>query len=246
MARRVEDTALLLQILAGYDPEDPVSQPVSVDDYLVHLRSGIAGWRVALADDAYFCQVDPLVWQAVESAAQVFAQLGARVERISLPDIPLAAQTNTLMTTSDGASVYREQMANQPENFGEDVLRRLQFGAAFNSSEYSQARRTQAILRRKFEQFFADWDILLTPATPIPAPLIKGPDAVEQARLLTRFTSPFNLTGLPAIAIPCGLSPGGLPLGLQLIARHWDETRLLQAAYAYQNATDWHLHHPVF
>jgi aspartyl-tRNA(Asn)/glutamyl-tRNA(Gln) amidotransferase subunit A len=246
MARRVEDAALLLQILAGYDPEDPASLPVAVDDYMSQLGDGVAGWRVALADDAYFHQVDPAVWQAVEAAASIFTQLGANVERISLPEIPLAAQTNTLMTTSDGASVYREQMANRPEDFGVDVLRRLQFGAAFTSSEYSQARRTQAILRRDFEQFFADWNILLTPATPIPAPLIEGPDAVEQARLLTRFTSPFNLTGLPAISIPCGFNPEGLPLGLQLIARHWDEARLLQAAYAYQNATDWHLHHPDF
>jgi aspartyl-tRNA(Asn)/glutamyl-tRNA(Gln) amidotransferase subunit A len=244
MARRVEDVAWLLQILAGYDPEDPASQPAAVDDYLTHLRDGVIGWRIALADDAYIHQADPFTWQAVETAANTFIQSGARVEPVSLPELSLAAQANTLMTTSDAACIYREQLANQPEGFGMDVLRRLQSGMAYTSVDYSQARRTQAVLRRKFEHFFLDWDILLVPATPIPAPLIEGPDAVEQARLLTRFTSPFNLIGLPAISIPCGFTPAGLPIGLQLVARAWDEARLLQAAYAYESISNWHLLHP--
>ncbi len=241
MARRVEDAALILEIISGYDPGDPTSQPVPTSDYLVNLRHPISGWRVALADDDYFRQTDPQVWQAVEASGRVFAELGAVIDATSFPEAALAAQTNSLMTTSDAAAVYREQLANQQEGFGEDVLRRLQTGAAVTSSEYSYIRRTQSVLRRKFEHFFESWDILITPATPIPAPLITGPDAVEQARLLTRFTSPFNLTGLPAISIPCGFNSDGLPLGLQLISRHWNEARLLQAAYAYEQAAGWQL-----
>jgi aspartyl-tRNA(Asn)/glutamyl-tRNA(Gln) amidotransferase subunit A len=100
------------------------------------------------------------------------------------------------------------------------------------------------VLRRQFEQFFTRHDLLLTPTTPVTAPLIEGPDAVEQARLLTRFTAPFNLTGLPALSLPCGFTASGLPIGLQLVARPWAESTLLRAGQAYQQATDWHLRRP--
>ncbi len=99
-------------------------------------------------------------------------------------------------------------------------------------------------MRRKFEQFFSEYDLLLTATTPIAAPLIEGPDAVKQAATLTRFTAPFNFTGLPAISIPCGFTDQGLPIGLQLITRPWGEVALLRAAQAYESATDWHLNHP--
>ncbi len=112
-------------------------------------------------------------------------------------------------------------------------------GLPITSTEYSIARRTQTILRRKAELFFEDYDLLVLPSTPIPAPMIEGNDALEQARRLTRFTAPFNLTGLPAISIPCGFSSIGLPLGLQLAGAHWSEARVLQAAQAYEDATRW-------
>jgi aspartyl-tRNA(Asn)/glutamyl-tRNA(Gln) amidotransferase subunit A len=124
--------------------------------------------------------------------------------------------------------------------FGPDVLQRLQTGAAYTSTEYALARRTQAELRRVFEGFFDKFDLLLTPTTPVPAPPITGPDAVEQAQLLTRFTAPFNLTGLPALSVPAGFTSGGLPVGLQLVSRPWAEATLLRAAYAFEQATQWY------
>jgi Asp-tRNA(Asn)/Glu-tRNA(Gln) amidotransferase A subunit family amidase len=101
------------------------------------------------------------------------------------------------------------------------------------------------ILRHKFEQFLRKYDLLLTATTPITAPLLEGPDAVKQAARLTRFTAPFNFTGLPAISIPCGYTDQGLPIGLQIITRAWGEVSLLRAAQAYESATDWHLRHPT-
>jgi aspartyl-tRNA(Asn)/glutamyl-tRNA(Gln) amidotransferase subunit A len=124
------------------------------------------------------------------------------------------------------------------------VLQRLQTGAAYTSSEYILARRTQVELRRRFERFFEEYHLLLTPATPIPAPPLEGPDAVEQARRLTRFTAPFNLTGLPALSLPCGFTREGLPIGLQLVAAPWGEAGLLRAGYAYETATRWHTRKP--
>jgi aspartyl-tRNA(Asn)/glutamyl-tRNA(Gln) amidotransferase subunit A len=120
------------------------------------------------------------------------------------------------------------------------VRQRLQNGAACTSTEYALARRTQSEMRRKFENLFSDYDILLTPTTPIAAQLIKGTDAIEQARRLTRFTAPFNLTGLPALSLPCGFTSRGLPVGLQIVSKPWGEAKVLQAGYAYEQATSWH------
>lgn len=244
MARRVGDVAVILQTIAGYDPEDPASLDMSVPDYLAQLGGSVRGWRVALAEDAFFTKADPEVLEAVRAAADVFASLGAQLSQVEFPGAYEAAKSNGLMATSDAAAFHHERLQAQREKFGVDVRQRLETGAAFTSGEYILARRTQAILRRKFEQFFDEFDLLLTATTPIAAPPLEGPDAVEQASTLTRFTSPFNLTGLPAISLPCGFTGLGLPIGLQIIIRPWGEAALLRAANAYQGATEWHLRRP--
>jgi aspartyl-tRNA(Asn)/glutamyl-tRNA(Gln) amidotransferase subunit A len=245
MARGVRDTAVLLQAIGGYDPQDPSSSDVPAGDYLDLLENGVQGWRIALASDEFFTKVtDPEIWAGIHASAGVFEVLGAQVEPVEFPQARQAARANGLMTTSDAATFHQERLQNHPEDFGEDVLTRLSAGAAYTSSEYINARRTQTVLRRRYEEFFADYDILITPTTPIPAPLIEGPDAVEQARVLTRFTAPFNLTGLPALSLPCGFTSAGLPIGLQIISHPWGETKVLQAGYAYEQATGWNKRSP--
>jgi aspartyl-tRNA(Asn)/glutamyl-tRNA(Gln) amidotransferase subunit A len=238
MARSVQDTALLLNVIAGYDLEDPwcVDQPV--EDYQAGLDQGVRGWRVALTADEYFTDpaiVDNQVRQAILGAAQIFERLGAQVEEVGFPGARQAAQANGLMTPADGAAFHRERLQADPEGFGVDVLARLRAGAAYTSSEYSLARRTQDILRRQFCQFFNAYDLLLTPTVPISAPVRGSADAVERARLLTRFTAPFNLSGLPALSLPCGFTKEGLPIGLQLVAQPWAEGQLLRAGWAFEN-----------
>jgi aspartyl-tRNA(Asn)/glutamyl-tRNA(Gln) amidotransferase subunit A len=241
LARAVRDTAVLLQVLAGFDPHDPASMDVPVDDYLANLEDGVKGTRMALGVGEYIETSDPEVLAAVDAAAQVFKDLGAPVEKVDLSWIADLAQANTRMTQADAAAFHRERLAVHPDWFGEDVLQRLQTGAALTSSEYSLARRTQAEGRRRFEMFFTKYDLLLLPSTPIPAPPIEGTGAIETARQLTRYTSPFNLTGLPALSIPCGFTGSGLPVGLQIVSKHWGEAKVLQAAYAFEQATAWHL-----
>lgn len=236
MARGVADAAVLVQAIAGYDPQDPASVNVPVDDYLDGIDDGVKGWKIAVAAGEYFTAVDQEVWAAIENAGEVFARLGAMVEFVDFPEARRAAETNGLMVVADAAAVHRERLEQHPEGFGDDVLRRLRSGAGASSTEYALARRTQVELRRKFEQFFDGYDLLLTPTTPIPAPPIEGPDAVEQARRLTRFTAPFNLTGLPAISVPCGSTRDGLPIGLQIVAGPWQEKRLLRGARAFEGA----------
>jgi len=181
---------------------------------------------------------------AVQASARLFESLEATIEAVEFPEARQAAQANGLMVTSDAAAFHRERLASRPEDFGADILQRLKTGAAYTSTEYILARRFQVELRHHYEEFFQQYDILLTPTTPIAAPLIEGQDAVEQARLLTRFTAPFNFTGLPALSLPCGFTTGGLPIGLQIIAGPWNESKVLQAGLAYEQASPWHLRKP--
>ncbi|MCA1554946.1 MAG: amidase, partial [Chloroflexi bacterium] len=155
------------------------------------------------------------------------------------------AQMNALMTMSDGAAFHRERMHAKPDDFGSDVLARLRTGAAYTSSEYILARKAQSLLRRAFDQFFRDYDLLLTPTTPLAAPTLDGGDAVAAARTLTRFTAPFNFTGLPALSLPCGFTQNGLPIGLQVVGARWREADVLRAGCAYEQAVDWHTHKPT-
>ncbi len=244
MARRTLDLAILLQVIAGYDPEDAYSAQMPVDDYQSEIEQGVRGWRVALAQDEYFENSDPEIQQLVGAAARVFVDLGGSLEARPFPGAFQAAIANGQMVIADAAVFHRERMQSLPEDFGLDVRQRLKNGAALGLSDYIQARRTQTLLRRQFETFFDSYDLLIMPTTPITAPPIDGPDALDVAGKLTRFTAPFNLTGLPAVSIPCGFTSAGLPVGMQIVARPWAEARLLRAAHTFECATNWHLHEP--
>jgi aspartyl-tRNA(Asn)/glutamyl-tRNA(Gln) amidotransferase subunit A len=245
MARRVGDAALLLQVMAGYDAREPNSVNIPVEDYSAQLKKGVKGWHIALAEDEYFAPTEETVQQAVNQAAVVLQKCGAHVERVAFPGAHQAALANGLMVVADAAAFHAERLRTQPGKFGSDVLQRLKSGAALPLIDYIQARRIQTQMRRQFTEFFEVYDILLTPTTPVVAPPIEGPNAVELARLLTRYSAPFNLTGLPAITVPCGFTAQGLPVGLQMVAKPWAEAQLLRAAYAYEQATDWQAAEPV-
>jgi aspartyl-tRNA(Asn)/glutamyl-tRNA(Gln) amidotransferase subunit A len=244
LTKTVRDAAILLQVMAGYDELDPASINVPVEDYLAGLESGVKGWRIAVLTGDYAWGSDPEVSEAVRAAAEVFESLGAQVEPVELNFLREAALANGQMVVADGAAFNRERLTDNPQGFGEDVRQRLQTGAALTSTEYALARRTQVEMRRRMEQFFKQYDLLLTPTTPIPALLIEGNDALEQARRLTRFTAPFNLTGLPALSVPCGFTSDGLPIGLQLVGQPWSEAKVLQAGQAFEQATEWHQRKP--
>jgi aspartyl-tRNA(Asn)/glutamyl-tRNA(Gln) amidotransferase subunit A len=244
LARTVRDTAIMLQVLAGFDPHDPDSVDTPVDDYLAKLEDGVAGMHIALGAGEYIDASDPEVRSALDTAAGVFKELGAQVEKVDLSWISELALANSRITQSDAAAFHRERLASHPDWFDADVRQRLEAGAALSSSDYSLTRRIQSEGRRRFEMFFTNFDLLLLPTTPIPAPEIAGTMAIEAARQLTRFTSPFNLTGLPALSIPCGSSVNSLPLGLQIVSKHWGELQVLKAGHSFEQSTEWHLQRP--
>jgi aspartyl-tRNA(Asn)/glutamyl-tRNA(Gln) amidotransferase subunit A len=246
LARSVKDAALLLQVLAGYDEEDPASIDVPVEDYLKDIEAGVKDWRIALAVGRFINAGDEEVRAAVRAAAQQFESLGARVEEVEVGWLYEAAAANGQLVQADGAAYHRERLEKNPELFGADVRQRLEAGRDLPSSAYALARRKQTEVRRRSEQFFQQYDILLLPSTPIPAlPIDDIENSASQAPALTRFTAPFNLTGIPALSVPCGFTQTGLPIGLQIVSGPWQEAKALRAGYAFEQATDWHERKPV-
>jgi len=243
LTRCVKDAALLLQIMAGYDEKDPVSVDVSVDDYSKNIEAGVKGWRIALAVGDFVEVSDTEVLSAVRVAAKYFEYLGAKVEEVDTTWLYEAAVANGRMTQADGATYHRERLETNPELFGADVRQRLESGRDLSSGDYVLARRKQVEARRRSELFFRQYDALLLPSTPITAlPINDIENSASQAPSLTRFTAPFNLTGLPALSIPCGFSKAGLPIGLQIVSGHWQEAKVLRAGYAFEQSTEWHKH----
>ncbi len=240
LTRSVRDAALLLQVLAGYDALDPASANVPAGDYLRTLDEGVQGWKIALAEGDYVEEVEAEVMSAINEAARVFESLGAQVKKVEMGFLRELALANGQLVQADAAAYHRERLRQHPDWFGTDIRERLENGRSLSSTDYSLARRKQAEGRRWMEVLFCDYDLVMLPTTPITAPLIEGTNAVEQARRLTRFTAPFNLTGLPALSIPCGFDPAGLPVGLQLVSGAWGEAWVLQAGHALEKATGWH------
>ena len=250
MARTVRDAAVLLGIIAGYDPDDPGSADVPVDDYLADIESGVRGLRIGVVRGRFFERLNadeqpsPDVADALAAAADAFAREGARMEDAELPRGDDLRNTQTVIIGTEAAAYHRERIAAHREAYGRDVARRIDLGSARSGVEYAVARRNRDELRRAYASALGAWDALLLPTTPITAPLREGQDALSAAATLTAYTSPFNLTGLPAISVPCGFDALGLPIGLQLVARPWAEARLLRVARAYERATSWHEHRP--
>jgi aspartyl-tRNA(Asn)/glutamyl-tRNA(Gln) amidotransferase subunit A len=245
LTKSVADAALLLQVISIYDPIDPASIKMLTGDYLGHLVDDMEGRKIAFGVGEYIEGADPEVLNAVSEARKVFESLKCRVQDVDVSWMREAALANKTMTQSDGAAVHRERLKEHPDWFGEDIRRRLEDGAKTTSTEYILARRTQSEVRKRCEHFFETYDLLILPTTPITAPLIEGLDAIEQAGRLTRFTAPFNLTGLPALSIPCGFTKNGLPIGLQIISRAWADAKVLNAGHAFEQTTEWHTRRPT-
>jgi aspartyl-tRNA(Asn)/glutamyl-tRNA(Gln) amidotransferase subunit A len=241
----VQDAALMMQVISVYDPMDPASIKMLAGDYVSHLQDDMEGSKIALGTGEYMETSDPEILEAVRQAAKVFAErLGCRVQEVDVSWMREAALANKTMTQSDGAAVHRDRLKEHPDWFGEDIRRRLEEGAKTTSTEYILARRTQAEVRKRCEQFFESHDLLILPTTPIAAPTIEGHDAVEQAGRLTRFTAPFNLAGLPALSLPCGFTREGLPIGLQIVSRAGADAKVLNTGHAFEQATEWHKQFP--
>ena len=244
LARRAEDIAHVLQVLAGYDPHDVTSRDQPTGNYLAGLNDGVSGWRVGLLGGHFRTEPQPAVVALVTQAARVFEELGADVEEVELDGAAGTIERASEMLLADAAAFHQARLAERADGFGPDVRTRLRIGALVSGSQYALARQEQRRWQRQLSQTFERYDLLLAPTCGIPAPLIEESEGVETTRLLTRFTYPFSLAQLPVLSVPCGFTQGPLPVGMQLIAPAWAEAAILRAAQAYQQATDWHLRRP--
>ena len=245
LARTVGDLALALNAIGGHDPLDPCSVDVPTEDYASGIEDGAMGVRIVVPTNHFFDEADPEVDAAVREAARVLTSLGASVTEMALPRAELLAPTQRAILLTDAAAVHREDLRERAADIGADVLTRLRTGQTFTGMDYAQARRDRDELRREWLAVLRENDIILSPTTLIAAPPRDGEDAVAAAQRLTANTSPFNLTGLPAISVPCGFTQARLPIGLQLAAGPWREQLLLRVARAYENATPWHERQPL-
>ena len=241
----VRDAALMLQVISIYDSVDPGSIKMLTGDYLGHLVDDLEGRKIALAVGDYINEADAEVLQAVQAAAQIFESMKCRVTEVDMGWLHDAAIANRTIMRADAAAVHNGRLKDHPDWFSTDVRQRLEDGARTSSTEYALARRAQAEVRKRFENFFEMYDLLILPTTPVTAPPIEGTDSLEQAAVLNRFTSPFNLAGLPALTVPCGFTQSGLPIGLQIVARAWGDAKTLNAGYAFEQATEWHTRRPA-
>jgi len=243
LAATVEDAAIVLQAIAGYDAGDVGSVDMPVTDYVGALREDAKGMRVGVARGYFFDEVDAEVASAMDTALRGIQSLGAewREVRFGENDVP----TDRTVQAAESYAFHAENVAKRPELYQVETLRRIRNGEAITAGEYIRRRRELEEARRNIGTMFAEVDVIVTPTMPTAAPSIAelkaDPDALRPAELkLLRNTRPFNVWGLPAISVPCGFTAGGLPIGMQIAGPHWREDLVLQLAHAYERATGWH------
>jgi aspartyl-tRNA(Asn)/glutamyl-tRNA(Gln) amidotransferase subunit A len=232
----------MLQVLAGYDAADPACSQRPVNDYVTPLGRGIRGLRVGVPRAYFFEGVEPEVGAAFEASLRELEKLGATVRDVEIPGIHTAWAFMAILLSE--AFAYHERDVRERAHLYGDVLReRLQAGGLIAAAEYVQAQRLRSRLRAEVNDVLRSVDVLATPtmtATATPFAKIFDPDfGFPKSN-----TAPFNFTGLPALALPCGFSSSGLPISLQLAGRAFEEATVLRAGHAYERATDWHTRRP--
>ena len=242
ITRTVEDNALMLNVLAGHDPEDHYSVDRPAEDYTRDLETNLRGAVIGVPTVFYTEHIDEEVGARVREAVEVFRSLGAQVRDVEIPNLVDTLHAQRLILGAEAYAVHRERLENEPESFGEEVRERLMDGERPKAYSYAKARRRGILATEEFDHALHSVDVLLTPTLPITATVIGQRevsigDYEEPVRsALTRYTGPTDLTGHPSLSIPCGTTASGLPVGLQLIGRHFDEPTLYRFGHAYAEA----------
>ena len=254
ISRTVTDCAATLGAIAGYDPNDPYTRNAPVPNYLEGLDAGIHGLRVGVISDRVNADgVEPDVRDAVNAAVAHMGELGAEVEEISIPLIADSAAISTTLIYVDATAVHRQGLRDHPEKYDHNNRVRLLTGALVPAQAHQKAARLRQMLRDQILGALNRVDVLALPASSVqatPIPTEAGLSKNGKQDFLTMlggrrtYTSPFNVASVPALSINCGFTSDGLPVGLQLVGRPFDEPTVLRAAYAYEQATEWHTRRP--
>ena len=242
MARTVEDCALLMQPLAGHDPLDPASSLAPVDDYTADLGRGVRGLRIGVVRNYFFEGIDPEVERAFEESVATLRRLGAEVRDVQIPTLK-ATHSFLLILLAEAYAYHERDLREHPELYGDVLRERFLAGGLVTAAEYVQAQRIRSEICRETAAVLQEVDVLATPTSPKPAtPFAQAYD--PEFGFPRSNMPPFNITGSPTLAVPCGFSTSGLPLSLQLAGRPFDEALVLRVGHAYEQATSWHTRRP--
>ncbi len=255
MVRTVEDAAIAMNVIAGHDPRDIASSTLPVPDYTTALtgplvnRSG-RGLRIGVPRQHFEAPLDPEVRSSVNAALSQLEALGAELVELDFPEFNNNAAISTTMLMSEASAALRDVLANDGDKLYEPVRLRLEAGLFISAADYLRAQQGRAAFDRAARRLLDDVDLIAGPTEPVTAPpllqqqVLAGEQEIGTVPALTQYTRPYNITGFPAISIPCGFSTEGLPIGLQLAGHPFDEETVLRAAHAYEQSTDWHTRRP--
>jgi aspartyl-tRNA(Asn)/glutamyl-tRNA(Gln) amidotransferase subunit A len=246
LARTAEDCALLLGLMAGADPKDPTAAAEPVPDYMAATRESITGLTIGVPSAFYVDDLDPEVARILDETMAVLKREGADIVQVELPDQRQLTAACQLVLAVEASAFHKRWLIERPQDYGPQVLMRLQNGLAIPGVSYLEAMRWRGPALAAFLAAVAGVDAVIAPVAPVAAPTLaesdvgNSPDAESVIQRLTRFTRPINYLGLPSLAIPSGFTKNGLPVGMQLIGRSFDEAMLLRIGAAFQRATDFH------
>ena len=269
LARTVEDAALVLGAIAGHDPLDSTSFQADIPDYRAELKQRKGPWRIGIPKEYFGAGLDPAVGAAVEKAIAFYKAQGCEIREISLPHTQYCLDTYYIIATAEASSnlarfdgiryghrakdakdVVDLYFKSRAEGFGPEVKRRIILGtyvlsSGYYDAYYLRAQKVRTLIRQDFLQAYREVDALLTPTSPTPAFKLGEKSDPLALYLCDIYTIGVNLAGLPALSLPCGFTPAGLPIGLQLIGQPFRESDLLAMAQTYEQAHDWHTRHPA-
>src|SRR5262245_1613387 len=243
MARTVEDVALMLGVTAGYDSSDPYSRNVDVPRYTDAINADIKGMRLGIPKTYFYETVAPDVDSAIQRALRALESLGADLVEVSLPNVPVHRAVWLQIASPEAYSYHEDRLRNYADQYGADVRGRLEAGRELLSIDYVRAQRVRTMMKEECKRLFQNVSAIVTPTTPIVAPRIDelrkpgGPEAALAS--IPRFTRFSNIVGLPSISIPCGFNEDGLPIGMQIVGKAFDEATVLRVAHAYEQNAKW-------
>jgi aspartyl-tRNA(Asn)/glutamyl-tRNA(Gln) amidotransferase subunit A len=250
MCRSAADCALMLNVIAGYDPRDPTTSVLPVPDFTAALTGDVKGLRIGVLRSFFLESTGVVLRQAVEEAVKALEGLGATAQDVNLATAKYAAGASSAVIGPEAYAYHEAWLKERPQDYGDDVRERLRVGAFVSGGDYLKGQRARARIRDEVNAALGGADVLVCATTPLVAPAVGqseiavGQDKVPVRASLIRYTRVFNLSGHPAASIPCGFTAGGLPVGLQIVGRPFDEATVLRVADAYQRATDWHRRRP--
>ena len=250
LTKTVKDAAHSIQVLAGYDPKDPTSVDMKLPDFASELEKGLKGLRVGIPREYFFQECTEEVAGMVYEAISVLEKLGAEVREVSIPHAELAPPSHFAVILSEAAVVHKRLLRDRIDEYDRDVGGRLLAGSLISAEMYHKAQRVRSLIDREVKAAMKEVDLLVTANNPITAPRIgqelvniRGRD-VWVMSLMSRLIHIHNCTGVPAITVPCGFASDGMPVGLHLAGRLYEDSTVLRAAHGYEQATSWHTKRP--